>query len=74
MPYPLIPTALGICFLLMWALIGGMTFRSSHLAVRNERDAETHVLPLPPRRANWRPEPAARLLSAGQKSITRAAS
>jgi hypothetical protein len=48
MPYPLIPAALVACFLLMWALIGGMIFRDSQLAVENEREADINVLPLAP--------------------------
>lgn len=49
MPFPLIPAALVVCFLLMWALIGGMIFRDSQLAVESEREAELNVLPLAPR-------------------------
>jgi hypothetical protein len=47
MPFPLIPTALAVGFLLMWALIGAMLFRDGQLAARRER--ESHVLPMPPR-------------------------
>jgi hypothetical protein len=38
MPFPLIPAALALCFLLMWALIAGMIFRDGQLAVRRERE------------------------------------
>jgi hypothetical protein len=48
MPFPLIPAALVACFVLVWALIGGMIFRDSQLAVENERDGEINVLPLAP--------------------------
>lgn len=40
MPFPLISTVLGLCFLLMWALIAGMIFRDGQVAVRSERDLE----------------------------------
>jgi hypothetical protein len=42
MPFPLIPTALGICFFLVWALIAGMIFRDGQLAARRERELEGH--------------------------------
>jgi hypothetical protein len=48
MPFPMIPAALGVCFLLVWALIGGMIFRDSQLAVENEREANWNILPLAP--------------------------
>jgi len=38
MPFPLIPTALAVCFLLMWALIAGMIFRDGQLAARRDCD------------------------------------
>jgi hypothetical protein len=50
MPFPLIPTALAVGFLLMWVLIGGMLFRDGQLAARRERESHLHILPLPPRR------------------------
>ena len=50
MPYPLIPAALGVGFLLVWLLVGGMMFRDSQLGVQNERDANSRALPLIPRR------------------------
>jgi hypothetical protein len=49
MPFPLIPTALGVCFFLVWALIGGMIFRDGQLAVRRERELEGRFLPISPR-------------------------
>jgi hypothetical protein len=73
MPFPLIPTALCVCFLLMWVLIGGMIFRDSHLAVRRERDADVDVIPLPSRQAIWPRHPATQMLQSN-KSMARAAS
>ena len=46
MPFPLIPTALGVCFFLVWAFIGGMIFRDSQLTTRRERDGDIMILPL----------------------------
>jgi hypothetical protein len=40
MPFPFIPTALGISFFLMWALIGGMILRDGQLAAQRERELE----------------------------------
>jgi hypothetical protein len=48
MPFPLIPTALGVCFLLMWAFIGGMIFRDSQIAARHDREVDGNILPLTP--------------------------
>ena len=50
MPFPLIPAALGVCFLLVWVFIGGMIFRDSQLAAEIERDADLSILPLLSRR------------------------
>jgi hypothetical protein len=50
MPFPMIPAALGVCFLLVWTFIGGMIFRDSQLAVENERDAGVTIVPLLNRR------------------------
>jgi hypothetical protein len=38
MPFALIPTALGVCFFLIWAFIGGMILRDGHRAA--DRDLE----------------------------------
>ncbi len=38
MPFALIPTALGVCFFLIWAFICGMILRDGQLAA--EREAE----------------------------------
>jgi hypothetical protein len=46
MPFPLIPTALGVCFFLIWALIGGMIFRDGQLAIRQER-LDRNFVPVP---------------------------
>ena len=46
MPFPLIPTALGICFFLVWAFIGGMIFRDGQLAAQRERESAAPVLHL----------------------------
>lgn len=50
MPFFLIPTALGVCFFLVWAFIGGMIFRDGQLAARRERESDTSILPLSVRR------------------------
>jgi hypothetical protein len=49
MPFPLIPTALAVCFLLMWALIAGMIFRDGQLAVRRDRDWDDGLVTVPRR-------------------------
>jgi hypothetical protein len=49
MPFPLIPTALGLCFLLMWVFIGGMILRDGQLNVQSDREIDGNILPLPPR-------------------------
>lgn len=36
MPFALIPTALGVCFFLIWAFIGGMILRDGRLAADRE--------------------------------------
>jgi len=46
MPYPLIPTALAVCFLLMWLFIGGMMFRDGQIAARRDRELETSLGPV----------------------------
>jgi hypothetical protein len=48
MPFPLIPTALGLCFFIMWAFIAGMIFRDSQIAARNDGDKDGDILPLTP--------------------------
>jgi hypothetical protein len=36
MPFALIPTALGLCFFLVWAFIGGMILRDGHRVADGE--------------------------------------
>ena len=50
MPFALIPTALGICFCLVWTFIGGMIFRDGQLAAQQDRDSDINVLSMPSRR------------------------
>src|SRR5437870_2670601 len=47
MPFAFIPTVLGICFCLIWFLIGGMAFRDGQLAAQQDRETEFSVLALP---------------------------
>ena len=49
MPFPFIPTALGVCFLLVWVFIGGMILRDGQLDVRSEREIDGNILRLPKR-------------------------
>ena len=51
MPFFFIPTALGVCFFLIWAFIGGMMFRDSQIAVQRELESDIAVLPLSAHRA-----------------------
>jgi hypothetical protein len=46
MPFFLIPTTLGVCFCLIWLIIGGMVFRDVHLAAQQERDFDGSISPL----------------------------
>ena len=43
----LIPTALGVCFFLIWAFIGGMILRDGQLAVQRDLDSDGAILPMP---------------------------
>jgi hypothetical protein len=45
MPFFLIPSALGVCFFLIWIFIGGMIFRDSQLAAQHETDSDIATLP-----------------------------
>jgi hypothetical protein len=45
MPFGLIPTALGVCFFLVWAFIGGMILRDGHHAA-DEGELHDHVWPI----------------------------
>jgi hypothetical protein len=50
MPFTLIPTALGICFCLVWVLICGMIFRDGQIAAQQDRDSDIGVISLSARR------------------------
>jgi hypothetical protein len=50
MPFPLIPSALGLCFLLVWAFIAGMIFRDEQIAARRDRELDAAILPRVPTR------------------------
>jgi hypothetical protein len=52
MPFPLIPTALGVCFFLIWLFIGGMILRDGQLDARHHRELDGNILPLPKRMKN----------------------
>ncbi len=45
MPFALIPTALGLCFLLVWVFIAGMILRDGRLAATGDREIDGRVLP-----------------------------
>src|SRR3954470_17854788 len=47
MPFAFIPTALGLCFCLIWLFIGGMVFREGQLTAQRERELESGILPMP---------------------------
>jgi hypothetical protein len=64
MPFALIPTALGVCFCLVWAFIGGMIFRDSRFANQQEREAEAGILSLPIKRGPRSNHSARRLIRA----------
>ena len=55
MPFPLLPTVLGISFVLIWAFIGAMVVRDSQLAARRESGSEGRILPLLPLRPDLPP-------------------
>ena len=55
MPFFLIPSALGICFFLIWIFIGGMIFRDSQLAAQRERESEMGLVPVPRHHFGSRP-------------------
>jgi hypothetical protein len=37
MPFPLIPTALGLCFVLMWAFVAGIIIRDSQISLERDK-------------------------------------
>ena len=49
MPFALIPTALGVCFCLVWVFIGGMILRDSQLAAQQDLDSDIGIVRLPTR-------------------------
>jgi hypothetical protein len=60
MPFFLIPSALGVCFFLIWAFIGGMIFRDSQLAAQHETDSDIAILPRSGSRISNRPHSKAK--------------
>ena len=49
MPFALIPTALGVCFCLVWVFIGGMILRDGQLAAQQDLDSDVGIVRLPTR-------------------------
>ena len=49
MPFALIPTALGVCFFLVWVFIGGMILRDGQLAAQQDHDSDVGIVRLPTR-------------------------
>jgi hypothetical protein len=75
MPFPMIPSALGLCFLLMWVFIGGMIFRDSQIAARRDRECDGNILPLAaPRLSTHRVVASKRTTIKRRASAVRAAS
>ena len=75
MPFALIPTALGACFCLVWAFIGGMILRDGQLAAQQERESDISILPMPAHRIVRATSAAvAHANSDGRNSVVRAAS
>jgi hypothetical protein len=75
MPFPLLPTVLGISFGLVWAFIGAMILRDGQIAARRERDADGQILRLiPPRRPDLPPaRPSAAFLKRRRRRLVRQA-
>jgi hypothetical protein len=44
MPFALIPTALGLCFFLVWVFIGGMIVRDGQRAALEEIEGQAPIL------------------------------
>ena len=75
MPFALIPTALGVCFCLVWTFIGGMIFRDGQLAAQQERESDVSILPMPVHRILRATSTAAvQSNQVGRNSVVRAAS
>ena len=49
MPFALIPTALGVCFCLVWVFIGGMILHDGQLAAQQDLDSDVGIVRLPTR-------------------------
>ncbi len=49
MPFALIPTALGVCFCLVWVFIGSMVLHDGQLAARQDLDSDHGIVRLPSR-------------------------
>ena len=49
MPFALIPTALGVCFVLIWVFIGGMILHDGQLAAQQDLDSDAGVVRFPTR-------------------------
>ena len=49
MPFALIPTALGVCFCLVWVFIGTMVLRDGQLAARQDLETDLGIVRLSPR-------------------------
>ena len=47
MPFALIPTALGVCFCMVWVFIGGMILRDGQLAAQQDPDSDVGIVRLP---------------------------
>jgi hypothetical protein len=72
MPFPLLPTVLGISFALIWAFIGAMILRDSQMAARRERDSGSQILPLLPRKPDLPPaRPSAAFLKRRRRRVAR---
>jgi hypothetical protein len=65
MPFALIPTTLGVCFVLIWMFIGGMVLRDGQLATHRD-DSDAGILQLK--------GPHKRPRRMGSKRVVRAAS
>ena len=74
MPFALIPTALGICFCLVWVLIGGMIFRDSQLAAQQDRESDVGVISMSARRIARGTSSARAHIAQSRQSQIRAAS
>jgi hypothetical protein len=46
MPFALIPTALGVCFVLVWVFIGGMILHDGQLATQQDLDSDVGIVRL----------------------------